>query len=73
MELLNYYLSLVVNLEWTLQQLDIKNAFLNRVLDEEIFMTLSPAFCEKEQNVACKLNKSFYGLKQSPDCGLIDL
>lgn len=38
-------LSLAANLDWRLQQLNIQNAFLNGMLDEEIFMPLSPGFC----------------------------
>ena len=35
-------LSLVVNLEWELFQLDIKNAFLNYELEEEIYVKIPP-------------------------------
>ncbi|RVX02271.1 Retrovirus-related Pol polyprotein from transposon RE1 [Vitis vinifera] len=60
-------LSLVANLDWSLHQFDIKNAFLNGELKEEVFMTLPPGFCkEKEETRVCKLKKSLYGLKQSP-------
>ena len=47
--------------------MDVKTAFLNGDLDEEIYM-LQPEGCitpEKEYKV-CKLNKSLYGLKQAP-------
>ena len=37
-------LSLAANLDWQLQQLDIKNAFLNGALEEEGYMELPPGF-----------------------------
>ncbi|KAE8723356.1 MORC family CW-type zinc finger protein 3 isoform 2 [Hibiscus syriacus] len=60
-------LSLAVNLDWTLRQFDVKNAFLNGELEEEVFMEVPPGFDElKKDGRVCKLKKSIYGLKQSP-------
>ncbi|XP_073016671.1 uncharacterized protein [Primulina eburnea] len=59
-------LSIAVNLDWPLQQLDVKNAFLNGMLEEEVFMDPPPGFegtCGKK---VCRLKKALYGLKQSP-------
>ena len=61
-------LSLVVNLDWPLQQFDVKNAFLHGELSEEVYMDL-PLGCmvsEKQCQKVCKFKKSLYGLKQSP-------
>ena len=59
-------LSLAANRDWPLQQLDIKNAFLNGDLEEEVYMDAPLGFSEKFGTKVCKLKKSLYGLKQSP-------
>ncbi|RVW98977.1 Retrovirus-related Pol polyprotein from transposon TNT 1-94 [Vitis vinifera] len=60
-------LSLAVNQDCCLQQLDIKNAFLNGDLEEEVYMEIPLGFEESMvKNQVCKLQKSLYGLKQSP-------
>lgn len=49
------------------RQLYVKSAFLNDYLHEEVFMTQPPGFIdEKYLTHECLLQKSFYGLKQSP-------
>ena len=47
--------------------MDVKNTFLQGTLEEEVYMTLPPGHkLETNPNLACRLNKSIYGLKQSP-------
>ncbi|KAH9659075.1 hypothetical protein KPL70_023730 [Citrus sinensis] len=57
-----------VNLDWPVQQFDVKNAFLHGDLFEEIYMDLPPGCSgpERLNQKVCKLKKSLYGLKQSP-------
>ncbi|KAL0547185.1 hypothetical protein IC582_017113 [Cucumis melo] len=51
---------------WKLYQLDVKSAFLNGVLQEEIYVE-QPEGCEKqgERNKVYLLKKALYGLKQA--------
>ena len=66
-------LSLATNLDWPLYQLDVKNAFFNGELEEEVYTRLPPNFEEdKKSKIVCKLKKSLYGLKQSHLHGLKD-
>lgn len=56
--------SLTTNLNWALQQLNVKNTFLNGDLKEKVYMHMSPGFEDQEgKNKVCKLKKSLYGLK----------
>ncbi|XP_029156132.1 uncharacterized protein LOC114928935 [Nylanderia fulva] len=48
-------------------QFDIKTAFLNGLLEEEIYMDQPEGFQDGTDRV-CKLEKSLYGLTQSPRC-----
>jgi Reverse transcriptase (RNA-dependent DNA polymerase) len=60
-------LSLAANLDWPLHQLDVKNVFLHSDLKEEIYMDIPPGYNHSgSQQFFCKLEKTLYGLKQSP-------
>lgn len=56
--------SIAANQDWPLKQFDVKNAFLNGYLEEEVFMDPPPGM--NYGGKVCKLNKALYGLKQSP-------
>jgi histone deacetylase 1/2 len=60
-------LSIAVSRGWSLRQLDVQNAFLHGILEEEVYMQQPPGFVEKsKENYICKLDKALYGLKQAP-------
>jgi hypothetical protein len=60
-------LSLAANLDWPLQLFDVKNAFLHGEVEEGVYMDLPSSFTTaSDVGKVCKLNKSLYGLKESP-------
>ena len=57
-----------------LHQMDVKTAFLNGELSEEIFLKQPEGFIVKGfENHVCKLKRSIYGLKQSARCWNVEL
>lgn len=66
---IRFVLALSAVLDLDMIQLDIKTAFLNGVLEEEIYMKLPEGFALLgRENDVCKLHKSLYGLKQASRC-----
>lgn len=63
-------LSIAMNLDWPLHQLDIKNAFMNGELAYEIYMDAPPAFAERFGSKVCKLKNLYMDLNNLPGLGL---
>jgi hypothetical protein len=52
--------------DYEILQMDVKTAFLNRNLTEDVYMTQPESFVNpKYARKICKLQKSIYGLKQA--------
>jgi hypothetical protein len=59
-------LSLAASHGLLVHQMNVKTAFLNRELEEEIYMTQPDGFVVKgQEDKVCKSMKSLYGLKQA--------
>ncbi|MCI29822.1 pentatricopeptide repeat-containing protein, partial [Trifolium medium] len=53
--------------DWAMHQLDVKSAFLNGPLKEEVYVKQPPGFEIKgQEEKVYKLKKDLYGLKQAP-------
>ena len=60
-------LALVAQLRWEVYQFDVKSAFLNGDLEEEVYVSQPDDFVVKtEEEEVYKLKKALYGLKQAP-------
>jgi hypothetical protein len=67
LEAIRILLAFSVAKGFKLHQMDVKSAFLNGVLDEEVYVRQPPGFeCEKYPHRVYKLRKMLYGLKQAP-------
>ena len=60
-------IALAASRGWPIYQMDVKSAFLNGHLKEEVYVTQPPGFeMPNSENKVCKLKKALYGLKQAP-------
>ncbi|KAF1323990.1 Integrase catalytic core protein, partial [Globisporangium splendens] len=67
MEVLRLLLTIAALLDYEIHQMDVKTAFLNGKLDDEIYMEQPDGFVRPgQEHLVCKLLKSLYGLKQAP-------
>ncbi|KAL5827481.1 hypothetical protein ACOSQ4_019278 [Xanthoceras sorbifolium] len=63
---LRVILALVAQFDFELQQMDVKTAFLNGDLEDEVYMKQPEGFPSSDgEQLVCKLKKSIYGLKQA--------
>ncbi|KAH9685593.1 hypothetical protein KPL70_014018 [Citrus sinensis] len=59
-------LSIAAVLDYEIWQTDVKTAFLNGHLEENIYMQQPDGFIQKgQEHMVCKLQRSIYGLKQA--------
>ena len=52
--------------DWEMHQVDLKSAYLNVLLDKEVYMFLPAGILKPgQENMVCKLKKALYRLKQA--------
>lgn len=67
METIRVILALAAGEGWKVHHMDVKSAFLNGVLQEEVYVSQPDGFHVKgKENMVYRLNKALYGLRQAP-------
>ena len=67
METIHLLISLAAQMKWKIYQLDVKSAFLNGYLEEEVYVEQPIGFVVKgHKDKVLRLKKALYGLKQAP-------
>ncbi|GJZ98035.1 retrovirus-related pol polyprotein from transposon TNT 1-94 [Tanacetum coccineum] len=67
LEVIRIFLSFAAHMNMVVYQMDVKTAFLNDNLWEEVYVTQPDGFVDKDKpNHVYKLKKALYGLKQAP-------
>jgi hypothetical protein len=60
-------IALAAKMKWKLHQMDVKKAFLNGIIEEEVYIEQPQGFeVEDRKTHVCNLKKALYGLKQAP-------
>ena len=65
---LRLILSIATERDMAVHQMDVKTAFLNGELEEEIYMEIPQGLEGASDGQVLRLRRSLYGLKQSPRC-----
>ncbi|GKV14655.1 hypothetical protein SLEP1_g25495 [Rubroshorea leprosula] len=67
METIRFIIAWAAQNQWKINQMDVKSAFLNGPLEEEVFVRQPPGFVkEGSEDKVYRLKKALYGLKQAP-------
>jgi hypothetical protein len=67
LEAVRIFLAYAAHKNNTVYQMDIKTAFLNGALKEEVYVSQPKGFIDKDHpDYVYKLKKAIYGLKQAP-------
>jgi hypothetical protein len=64
---INTISALIGHHSWDIKHMDVKTAFLNGKIQDEVYMRQPPGFIDpKKPHQVCKIIRALYGLRQSP-------
>ena len=67
LETIRLLLALAAKKGWKVHHLDVKSAFLNGELQEEVYVSQPDGFViTGKEHMVYRLNKALYGLRQAP-------
>lgn len=67
LETIRLVLALSAQEGWRVHQMDVKSAFLNGTLNDEVYIDQPVGYVKKgQERKVCRLKKALYGLKQAP-------
>lgn len=67
LETIRFFVSFAAQRNWKIFQLDVKSAFLNGFLEEDVFVEQPKGYMVKgQEEKVLKLKRALYGLKQAP-------
>jgi hypothetical protein len=65
--LIKVVISIAAEMGWKIHQMDVKTAFLNGLIEEEVFIEQPQGFeVHGRDSHVCRLKKALYGLKKAP-------
>ena len=67
MEIVHVVIEIATKHKWKVYQMDVKSAFLNGLLKEDVYVEQPPRYeVASEEDKVYRMKRDLYGLKQAP-------